>query len=153
GTDGGARSGVAEHCGAEAAEGRRRPDDAARAARRVGQANRRARGAAIGDPRMIDDELDSIVDKMYESSQANVMSFVSLPDASPLVSVTDDDRAAAARALDAAAARLNCPRPTLRFVNAAGRSRGQAERLASGACVVSINLSEIHTLDEIREVT
>ncbi len=95
---------------------------------------------------------DTFFDAAIEVAEAKAQSFRLLPSASELL-ITPYDRAAATRAIDAAVARLACPRPALRFVHAPGRARGQAEQLHDGSCLVTLNLAELGTLHELAGVT
>jgi hypothetical protein len=101
---------------------------------------------------MSDASIHAFLDDVIERGEASAESFRALPDASPIV-VTPQDRAAAAKAIDAAVARLGCPRPALRFVYCEGRARGQCEQLRDGSVIITLNLSELRTLSELAEVT
>lgn len=92
--------------------------------------------------------LDPFVDDLLDRSQRDSRSFSALPDALP----TSYDEASIAAAMSAArAAGLSFRQPRVRCVYAPGRSRGQATH-AGAVFTVTLNLAELHTQAELREV-
>src|SRR5262245_17217518 len=99
-----------------------------------------------------DSEIEDLLDHALTTSQLDEAYRLNptLPPSLP----TDADRATVNNAITEARLHgLRFPDPQLRFVYAEGRSRGQAEhRRSDGSLTMSLNLAEIHTLQDLRDV-